>query len=306
MPRVAARRILLLALGVGIVVDVTVPGHQAGLNAVVVMVALLGAACVAAGRDGLRRFDPADAWLPAGAIWLAAMAVIRADSWLVAGRPPVRGRARRRHDRRPRRRADHPRPRAPRARRRRRRSWRRRSRARSRWCRPQEAVAGVEPAGPADDGRSIRDRLRPWLPVVPGPADRDADPARVRAPVRLRRRGLRRPRPRRPPPADLDRPRGPHGARGGRARRRLGRGRPVRARRRPPAAADPGSVDVAGAAGSIARRRERRRPRPQVAERWARPRRPPSSSPSTRCSPRSSSSSSPTCSVGATRSRSPG
>ena len=45
MPRVAARRILLLALGVGIVVDVTVPGNQAGLNAVVVMVALLGAAC---------------------------------------------------------------------------------------------------------------------------------------------------------------------------------------------------------------------------------------------------------------------
>ena len=83
MPRVAARRILLLALGVGIVVDITVPGHQAGLNAVVVMVALLGAACVAAGRDGLRRYDPADAWLPAGAIWLAAMAVIRADSWLV-------------------------------------------------------------------------------------------------------------------------------------------------------------------------------------------------------------------------------
>ena len=68
MPRVAARRILLLALGVGIVVDVTVPGNQAGLNAVVVMVALLGAACVAAGRDGLRRYDPADAWLPAGAI----------------------------------------------------------------------------------------------------------------------------------------------------------------------------------------------------------------------------------------------
>ena len=34
--------------------------------------------------------------------------------------------------------------------------------------RPQEAVAGVEPAGPADDGRSIRDRLRPWLPVYRG------------------------------------------------------------------------------------------------------------------------------------------
>ena len=167
MPRVAARRILLLALGVGIVVDITVPGHQAGLNAVVVIVALLGAACLAAGRDGLRRFDPADAWLPAGAIWLAAMAVIRADSWLVqadllfaaalaggtiaalAGARITRGLVPRVLD------------------------------AAGAVVaaaltgaiavvRPQEAVAAVEPAAPADDGRSIRDRLRPWLPVYRG------------------------------------------------------------------------------------------------------------------------------------------
>ena len=167
MPRVAARRILLLALGVGIVVDITVPGHQAGLNAVVVIVALLGAACLAAGRDGLRRFDPADAWLPAGAIWLAAMAVVRADSWLVqadllaaaalaggtiaalAGARITRGLVPRVFD------------------------------AAGAVVagaltgaiavvRPQGAVAGVEPAAPDDDGRSIRDRLRPWLPVYRG------------------------------------------------------------------------------------------------------------------------------------------
>jgi hypothetical protein len=167
MPRVAARRILLLAVGVGIVVDITVPGHQAGLNAVVVMVALLGAACVAAGRDGLGRYDRADAWLPAGAIWLAAMAVIRADSWLVeadllfaaalaggtiaalAGARITRGLVPRVLD------------------------------AAGAVVaaaltgaisvvRPQEAVAGVEPAAPHDGGRSIRDRLRPWLPVYRG------------------------------------------------------------------------------------------------------------------------------------------
>ena len=111
------------------------------------MAALLGAACVAAGRDGLRRFDPADAWLPAGAIWLAAMAVIRADSWLVqadllfaaalaggtiaalAGARITRGLVPRVLDAAGGGRGGG------------------RSRGRSRWSRPQEAVAGVEPAG---------------------------------------------------------------------------------------------------------------------------------------------------------------
>ena len=128
------------------------------------MVALLGAACVAAGRDGLRRYDPADAWLPAAAIWLAAMAVIRADSWLVqadllfaaalaggtiaalAGARITRGLV----------------PRvldaagavvAAAA-----------HRARSRWSGRRRPWPASSPSAPADDGRSIRDRLRPWLP----------------------------------------------------------------------------------------------------------------------------------------------
>ncbi len=168
MPRVAARRILLLALGVGIVVDVALPGHEAGLNAVVVMVALLAAAGVAAGPDGLRRYDPADAWMPVTAIGLAAMAAVRADPWLVeadlllaaalaggtiaalAGARITRGLVPRVLD------------------------------AAGAVVaamligaltvvrRPQAARAGVEPASPREDGRSIRDRLRPWLPVYRG------------------------------------------------------------------------------------------------------------------------------------------
>jgi hypothetical protein len=83
MPRDAARRILLLAVAVGVVVDVTVVGHAGGVNAVVVMAALLGAAAVAAGRTGLRRADPADAWLPLAALVLTALVALRSDPWLV-------------------------------------------------------------------------------------------------------------------------------------------------------------------------------------------------------------------------------
>ena len=83
MPRDAARRILLLAIAVGVVVDVAVVDHAGGLNAVVVLAGLLGAAAVVAGRPGLRRLDPADAWLPVAALVLAAMVTLRADPWLV-------------------------------------------------------------------------------------------------------------------------------------------------------------------------------------------------------------------------------
>ena len=44
MPRATARRILLFAVALGILVDVVVPGHVAGLNAPLVMAALLAAA----------------------------------------------------------------------------------------------------------------------------------------------------------------------------------------------------------------------------------------------------------------------
>ena len=83
MPRATARRILLVAVALGILVDISVPDHVAGLNAPVVMAALLAAAFAIAGRAGLERFDPADAWLPVVALALAAMAAVRADPWLV-------------------------------------------------------------------------------------------------------------------------------------------------------------------------------------------------------------------------------
>ncbi len=80
----AARRILLLALGVGVLVDVVVPGNAVGVNAALVMGALLVAAAVVAGPDGLRRVDPVDSWLPVAALVFAAMPAIRTDDWLVA------------------------------------------------------------------------------------------------------------------------------------------------------------------------------------------------------------------------------
>ena len=77
------RRILLLALAGGVLVDVTVPGNAAGLNAPLVMAAFLASALVVAGRDGLRRMDPADAWIRPAALAFAGMAAVRADDWLV-------------------------------------------------------------------------------------------------------------------------------------------------------------------------------------------------------------------------------
>ena len=83
MTRPTARRILLFAVAFGILVDVVVPGHAAGLNAPIVVAALLAAAFAIAGRAGLERFDPADAWMPVVALGLASLAAVRADPWLV-------------------------------------------------------------------------------------------------------------------------------------------------------------------------------------------------------------------------------
>ncbi|MEW6224914.1 MAG: DUF4173 domain-containing protein [Chloroflexota bacterium] len=83
MPRATAARILLLAVAGGILADIVVPGNAAGLNAPLLVAALLVAALLVAGRDGLRRMDPADAWLAPAALALAAMAAVRADPWLV-------------------------------------------------------------------------------------------------------------------------------------------------------------------------------------------------------------------------------
>jgi Domain of unknown function (DUF4153) len=83
MQRASARRLLLVALACGVLFDVLVPGSAPGLNASLILIALLVAAFAAAGRDGIRRFDPADAWMPPAALALAAMVAVRADPWLV-------------------------------------------------------------------------------------------------------------------------------------------------------------------------------------------------------------------------------
>jgi hypothetical protein len=79
----AAHRIVAVALLVGVLVDVLVPGNGTGINAVLVVAAVLAAAALAAGPDGIRRMDPVDAWLPVAALGFASMAAIRADDWLV-------------------------------------------------------------------------------------------------------------------------------------------------------------------------------------------------------------------------------
>jgi hypothetical protein len=84
MPRATAVRILALALAVGLVAAVTWPGNAIGVNMPLLVAALLAAAVAAAGEDGLRRMDRADAWLAPAALVLAAMTALRTDPWLVA------------------------------------------------------------------------------------------------------------------------------------------------------------------------------------------------------------------------------
>lgn len=84
MPRAIAVRILALALTAGVLAEIVGPGNAAGVNVPIFVVALVAAALAAAGPDGLRRMDVADAWLAPAAFALAAMVAIRTDPWLVA------------------------------------------------------------------------------------------------------------------------------------------------------------------------------------------------------------------------------
>ena len=79
----ATRRILLVAVAGGILFDVLAVGNAAGVNAAMLVGAFLAAAFAIAGRDGVARMDPADAWLAPTALVLAALVAIRADDWLV-------------------------------------------------------------------------------------------------------------------------------------------------------------------------------------------------------------------------------
>lgn len=80
MDRSTARRLLLVALLVGVLADILLDGPAYGIN-----VALLVGACLAGGwlvRRPERAPDPLDVWLPVTAVGLAALVAVRADPFL--------------------------------------------------------------------------------------------------------------------------------------------------------------------------------------------------------------------------------
>ncbi len=83
MTRHDAIRILALSIVVGALAAITLPGNAMGVNMPLLVVALAAAAVAAAGAAGLRRVDPADAWMAPAAIGFAAMTALRTDPWLV-------------------------------------------------------------------------------------------------------------------------------------------------------------------------------------------------------------------------------
>ncbi len=80
-PRVA-RRALVIGLVLGLLAEFALDGPALGLNVpVIVGATLIGAIAF---RQPGRRFDPLDAWLPVGAIVLAALVAVRGDDFLAA------------------------------------------------------------------------------------------------------------------------------------------------------------------------------------------------------------------------------
>ncbi len=79
----ATRRIALVALAGGTLFDILIVGNALGIGAPIVMAAFLVAAFAVAGREGVARMDPADAWLAPAALALVSLVAIRADDWLV-------------------------------------------------------------------------------------------------------------------------------------------------------------------------------------------------------------------------------
>ena len=80
--RLDARRLLLVAIGIGVLGEIVLDGSAAGINILLMTVAVLAAAWLVR-RPG-RAPDPLDAWLPIAAIVLAAFVAIRADPFLAA------------------------------------------------------------------------------------------------------------------------------------------------------------------------------------------------------------------------------
>ena len=80
--RSIAQRLLLVALGIGVLGELALDGSAAGINVLLMTVAILAAAWLVRRRG--RAPDPLDAWLPVAAIVLAAFVAIRADPFLAA------------------------------------------------------------------------------------------------------------------------------------------------------------------------------------------------------------------------------
>ena len=80
--RLDARRLLLIAIGIGVLGEIVLDGSAAGINILLMTVAVLAAAWLLR-RPG-RAPDPLDAWLPIAAVILATFVAIRADPFLAA------------------------------------------------------------------------------------------------------------------------------------------------------------------------------------------------------------------------------
>ncbi len=80
MDRSLARRILLAALAIGVLAEVSMDGPALGLNVPVVTAAVLAAAWLFRRRG--RAPDPLDAWLPVSALVLAGFVALRADPFV--------------------------------------------------------------------------------------------------------------------------------------------------------------------------------------------------------------------------------
>ena len=78
-----ARRLLALALIVGIATDILFRGNAPGVNVLLDVGLLLAAGALVAGPLRLRRIDPLDAWLAPAALAFAAFVAVRTDPALV-------------------------------------------------------------------------------------------------------------------------------------------------------------------------------------------------------------------------------
>jgi len=78
--RHGARRLLLVAVAIGIAAEVLLYGPALGINVPLIVAAVLGAGWVLRRRG--RAPDPLDAWLPPAALVLASLVAIRADPFL--------------------------------------------------------------------------------------------------------------------------------------------------------------------------------------------------------------------------------